>query len=86
MIDLNVLKWSGGVLAGIAWFALVLMGKADSATFVQFAQMVLVGLGAHGMTLSKPPSTTPLTKESGKISLLLLIAIFVAIATFAGLL
>ena len=89
MIDLNLLKWSGGVLAGVAWFVLVLMGKADSTTFVQFAQMVLVGLGAHGMTLrprvvevTTPPAVV--NKEAGKVSILILLVIIAVICFLSG--
>lgn len=51
----DVLKWVGAVLAGAAWFALVIMGKADAGTFIQFLQFSILGLGVHAM--SSPGAT-----------------------------
>src|SRR4051812_24377844 len=51
------MKWLGGVLAGAAWFTLVMMDKASVDTFVQFLQYFLVGIAAHGATLATSPRT-----------------------------
>ncbi len=56
MTGLDAMKWLAGILLVAAWFALVLMGKADVDKFLDFVQLVLSGLGAYGLTVSGRPA------------------------------
>lgn len=89
----DVLKWVGAVLAGAAWFALVIMGKADAGTFIQFLQFSILGLGVHAMsspgatrmTAPAPAPTEPAKNAQGgwtrllNLCMLALAAIVVAL-------
>ena len=93
-MNADLLKWFGGVLAGVGWFILVLKGMADPDGFTEFAKYVLIGLGAHGLTMSRPPSPSvvvaapigPSTGQSGRVEpwFLLLLACIVLVRLSAS--
>lgn len=65
-MNADVMKWLGMLLAGAGWFALVVMGKADVDTFVQFVQYTLIGIGAHAMTTRGRPADSVVVEAAPK--------------------
>lgn len=61
----NIIKLALAVLLGVAWFALVLLGKTGVDPFVAFIQGALVSLGAHVLTMVAPAPAAPKDKEAG---------------------
>lgn len=54
-MNTDYLKWAGGGVMLIIWAIVVLLGKdttPGAQGLIQFIQMSLVGLGAHGLTVS----------------------------------
>lgn len=72
MTGTDYLKWLAGLVLFIAWGVLVAWHVTPPEPFVAFVQATLIGLAAHGLTVSgtsqaSTPSAPPPSKATGAI-------------------
>lgn len=59
MTAADFLKWLAGAVLFLAWGALVMWQVAPPEPFIAFVQATLIGLAAHGLTVSGTVVTAP---------------------------